>query len=264
MIIVKLLLIRAARAKGIALQKTIISLPLTMYEALFSGQCFLHFMKRVIIPHIMLTNWIFYENKFICKKVSFLSIFHVICFSNRYEVERVGATKRNKGLEKMIQQKKADAFFHTSDEFVAAFENYLTDCEADFKTKPPSFARFAEYLNVSRKSVFTYLDKFAEADRVIRQMLADAIVENAMTGAYRDAVAIFALKNRCNWADKKETTNTTRGARPIATPDEARENVRRIMSSLGYDDKGNETAASRKNMEDLEGRVIQLAEAKAE
>lgn len=176
----------------------------------------------------------------------------------------MGEKKRNKGLEKIIQMKKAEAIFHSSEEFINAFENYMTDCSEDFGTKPPSFTRFAEYLGVSTTSVYKYVDKYQSVNSTIRGMLADAIAEKALTGAYRDAVAIFTLKNRCNWTDKKETTNMNKGAKPIATPDEARENVKMIMQSLGYDKQGRETTASKKNMADLESRVIQLAEAKAE
>lgn len=172
--------------------------------------------------------------------------------------------KVHKGLEKMIKMNKERAAFKTGDDFVASFENYLKEGEPNFNTKPPSFSRFADFVGVSRYSVYGALERFPKAEKACRKMLADALVEKALIGIYRDATTIFTLKNVAGWTDKRETTNMERGAKPIADPDEARENVRRIKESLGFDDRGRPSAEAIKKMDDMEDRIIKLAEAKAE
>ena len=172
--------------------------------------------------------------------------------------------KINPGLQKMIEMNKASATFHSGDELLNSFENYLSEAEDQFKQKPPSFSRFADFLGVSRYSVYYALDKYPKAEAACRRLLADMLVENAMLGTYRDAVAIFTLKNVAGWTDKRETTNTNRGPKTIATADEARENVKLIKESLGFDDRGRPSAEAKRKMEDMEDRIIRLAEAKAE
>lgn len=173
------------------------------------------------------------------------------------------APKRSKGLEKMIKMKKASAVFKSGDELLNAFEGYLTEAEEEFKIKPPSFSRFADYVGVSRYSVYSALERFPKEERLCRKMLADSLVEKALIGVYRDATTIFTLKNVAGWTDKRETTNTERGPKAIANADEARENIKRIKESLGFDDRGRPSIESIKKMEDMEDRIIQLAEAKA-
>lgn len=174
------------------------------------------------------------------------------------------AKKRSPGLEKIIAMSKANATFKSEDEIINAFENYLTGAEDEFKKKPPSFSRFADYCGVNRHSVYRALDRYPKADSECRKMLADILAEMALLGVYRDAPSIFALKNVAGWTDKRETTNTNRGPKVIATPDEARQNVKLIKESLGFDDHGRPNAAAKKSMEDMEARIIQLAEAKSE
>lgn len=171
--------------------------------------------------------------------------------------------RQNPGLERLIKMNKARANFKSDDELINAFECYLCKAEDKFKTQPPSFSRFADYAKVSRSSVIGALERFPRADAICRKMLADVLVEQGLVGNYRDSTTIFTLKNVAGWTDKRETTNTTKGLGAIATPDEARENVKKIKESLGFDDRGRPSKEAERNMDKMEDRIIQLAEAKA-
>ena len=165
--------------------------------------------------------------------------------------------------EKLANMNKAQALFHSADEFMDKFEEYLKSQDDTFTTRPPSFSRFADWLGVSRSAVYGYVGKWPKAEKSIRAMIADVLVEHAIVGEYRDAVSIFTLKNVSNWTDKKESIATTK-PNAIATPDEARSNIKKIKESLGFDDHGRPGKIGKKNVEDLEGRIIQLAEAQTE
>ena len=157
----------------------------------------------------------------------------------------------------------AKALFLTAEDFTTRFEEYLKDQDGTFAERPPSFSRFADWLGQSRSTVLRYVGKWPEADRMNKQMLADVIVEHTVVGDYRDAPGIFALKNRCDWTDKKETVSVSRGT-AIATPEEVMHNMSKIKESLGFDDHSRPGKIGKKNVSELEGRIIKLAEAKAE
>ena len=157
----------------------------------------------------------------------------------------------------------ATALFKTPEEFVAKFEEYLKTEDANFSKRPPSFSRFADWMNVPRRTIMEYPGKWPKADETVRRMMADILAEHTVVGDYRDAPGIFALKNICGWVDKRE--NISRSRTPdIATPDEARSNVQLIKRSLGYDDHGRPGKIGKQNMEEMENRIIQLAAAKSE
>jgi hypothetical protein len=179
-------------------------------------------------------------------------------FIDKYRSEAQRANDR-----KIADMNKARALFHTADEFMEKFESYLKDQDDTFKTRPPSFSRFADWLGQPRKSVYSYVGKWPDAERTVRAMIADVIVEHTIIGEYRDAPGIFTLKNVSNWTDKKESIATTK-PNTIATPDEARSNIKKIKESLGFDDHGRPGRIGKKNVADLEGRIIQLAEAQSE
>ena len=177
-----------------------------------------------------------------------------------------GKPRTEKQLEndkRLAEMNHSQALFASGDEFIDRFEEYLKDQDSTFTQRPPSFSRFADWLEVSRKKVLYYVGKWPEADRTLRQMIADVLVEHAIIGDYRDAVSIFTLKNRCDWTDKKETVSVSRSS-SIATPEEVMQNMNKIKASLGFDDHSRPGKIGKKNVSDLEGRIIKLAEAKSE
>lgn len=170
------------------------------------------------------------------------------------------AEARN-AVEKLIAKNRAPALIQTHEEFVGLFEQYL---DAIKKTdEVPTYSNFATWLgNYSRYSIYRFFEKHPESRDAVAELLADALVEKAITGKFRDAVTIFTLKNRCNWTDKKESISRHETGE-IATADEARANVKAIMKSLGFDERYRPRKGAEKNVEDMEDRIIRLAEAKA-
>ena len=163
---------------------------------------------------------------------------------------------------KRIAKNKAPALFETSDEFVGVFEQYIEDIKGD-KSNVPSYTNFASWLgDLSPSSIYYFFKNHPDARDRTAELMADALVEGAILGVYRDAPTIFALKNRCNWTDKKESISKHEVS-DIATPDETRANVKAILKSLGYDNRNRPRAESREKLAEMDDRIIQLAEAKA-
>lgn len=164
-------------------------------------------------------------------------------------------------VEKLITKNKAPALIQSHEEFIGLFEQYLAAIKSTDEV--PTYSNFATWLgNFSPSSIYYYFQKHPESRDAAAELLADALVEKAIVGKFRDAVTIFALKNRCNWTDKKESISRHETGE-IASADEARANVKAIMKSLGFDDRYRPRKAAEQNMDDLNERIIRLAEAKA-
>lgn len=177
------------------------------------------------------------------------------------------ATQTQKeSIQKLVAHNKASALFDKSEDFVGLFEQYLESIKKD-PDEVPSYSNFAAWLGtniasgVSASSIYRFMKQNPDARDATAELMADALIEGALKGQFRDAPAIFALKNRCNWTDKKESISHHDMAE-IATPDEARENIRKIMRSLGYDDRGRARKETLENLDAMNERIIQLAEAK--
>lgn len=165
--------------------------------------------------------------------------------------------------DRRLGQAKSDsAFFKSADEFIDKFEEYLKDQDETFKERPPSFSRFADWLGMKRSTVQWYVGKWNKSDEIIRRMMADVLFEHTVIGDYRDAPGIFGLKNISGWTDKRETITHGKGGE-IATPDEAREGLQKILDSLGgTDERGRLFAKTRKSFDEVKDRVIELEETK--
>jgi len=174
----------------------------------------------------------------------------------------MATVEAREAVQKLISKNKAPALIQTHEEFVGLFEQYLDSIK--YKDEVPTYSNFAAWLgHYSASSVYAFFKKHPETRDSVAELLADVIVEKAITGKYRDAVAIFTLKNRCNWTDKKESISRYETGE-IASADEARENVKAIMKSLGYDERYRPRKGAEQNMNELQDRIIRLAEAKAE
>lgn len=164
-------------------------------------------------------------------------------------------------VQKLVAKNKAAAAIQTHDEFVGLFEQYLDSIK---KTDAvPTYSNFADWLGCySPTSIYKFMKDHPETRDATAELMADAIVEKAIKGVFRDAVSIFTLKNRCNWTDKKESISRHEVGE-IASAEEARRNVHAIMKSLGYDDRGRMRKETKDNLAKMDDRIIQLAEAKA-
>lgn len=179
------------------------------------------------------------------------------------EVRMISDAQRA-NIQRLRATAKAKATFTDGEDFIKIFEQYI-DVVNDDPKRVPSYSDFAKWLgDLSPSSIYNFLGKYPSAHTITKHLLADSIVQHAMNGGFRDAVAIFTLKNKCDWTDKRESTTKSSMNGDIATPDEARRNVRAIMNSLGFDDHGRPGRKGKANMAAMESRIIELAEAKAE
>ena len=173
------------------------------------------------------------------------------------------SAKQRTAIEKFIAKNKAEAVIQSAEEFTGLFEQYLDSIKGDSE-KVPTYSGFADWLGgVSPASIYSALNRYPKARDLTGQLIADALVEKGIKGEWRDAVVIFTLKNRSGWTDKRETTNSTLSA-DIATAEETRANIKQIMKSLGYDDRGRARVETREKLDEMNARIIQLAEAKVE
>jgi hypothetical protein len=164
--------------------------------------------------------------------------------------------------KRLMEFGKSKALFQSADELIEKYEAYLKDQDDTFKSRPPSFSRFADWLGENRSTVQNYVGKWNKSDEVIRRMTADVLFEHTVVGDYRDAPGIFGLKNVAGWTDKKETITHNKNGE-VATPEEAKEGIRRIIDSLGgTDDQGRLVAKTRKSFDEIKDRVIELEEVK--
>lgn len=149
-----------------------------------------------------------------------------------------------RGYDGKPQSMKHDGTFRDAHEVCIAFEafgNYIRERNfvKEFKRPDgemgvlpiiPNQSNFARWLGVSR-GVITWVMNVAEESDVneYRSMLADLLSEGAMMGIYNTSMAIFSLKNLCDWADKYDD-------RPTKNNDTSQtvEEAQRLMASLGY------------------------------
>ena len=162
----------------------------------------------------------------------------------------------------IAQLNKDKALFQTADELIDKYEEYLKDQDDTFSKRPPSFSRFADWLGQKRSTIQMYVGKWNKSDETIRRMTADILFEHTVTGDYRDAPGIFGLKNVAGWTDKKETITHNRQGE-IASPEEAREGLQKILNSLGgTDSKGRMPTKTRMSFDEVKDRIIELEEVK--
>lgn len=118
--------------------------------------------------------------------------------------------------------------FDTENSFQSQFYKYTDSIRDNGYEEAPSFAGFAHYLGYTGSTVYRYLANHPDLKAKVKEAMADVLSEGAMMGKYRDASAIFTLKNRCGWTDKRESTNIN-GNKEVATEEEAKEAVMRFV-----------------------------------
>ena len=122
-------------------------------------------------------------------------------------------------------------FFDGTEDFKKCYLTYIEAIfESDFQ-EPPSFAGFARFWNISPKTVYRYMKDYPELREFVMEPTADALVVGAINGKYKSTPAIFALKNRCGWADKVESRDVTADKR-VATKEEADKKLEEYMKNI--------------------------------
>lgn len=102
----------------------------------------------------------------------------------------------------------------------------------------PSQTNFCRYLaerydSVDRKTIYHSLrDYYPNVKKEYERMVSDLLSEGAMTGHYNPTMAIFTLKNWCDWKDKRETEIGNKDGKPFALVSE--EEAKKALEALGY------------------------------
>lgn len=173
------------------------------------------------------------------------------------------ATEEQRGVVmKKLAKNRIPALIDKSDDFVGLFEQYLESIKDEPKAIP-TYSNFATWLgNFSADSIYSFMRRNPDARDRTAELMADSLIEKSMTGQIKEVSTIFALKNRCNWTDKKENISKHEMGE-IASAEEVSKNLKSIFRSLGYDAKNRPRAGSAEKLEEMESRMIRLAEAKA-
>lgn len=119
-------------------------------------------------------------------------------------------------------------YFSCPDDFR---EDYLMYIEALFENdfqEPPTYAGFARFRNISPRTVYRYIREYPELKEFVMEPTADVLYAGATTGKYKSTPAIFALKNRCGWADKVESRDVTSDKR-VASKEEADKKLKEYL-----------------------------------
>ena len=100
--------------------------------------------------------------------------------------------------------------FSTGDELIALWDEFCTEIARDGYVDVPTQTSFCRWLKnrhneVDRKTIYTSLNEyFPTIKKEFENLQSDVIVAGAALGKYNSTMAIFALKNWCNWKDKQE------------------------------------------------------------
>lgn len=104
--------------------------------------------------------------------------------------------------------------------------DYIEDCETNFRDNPekvnlPSHAGIALLFKVSKKTLGVWMNErdnegnlkkpeFSQAMNALNNTTEKMLMDNGLTGDFKPATTIFALKNYCDMTDKTETTQNIR------------------------------------------------------
>ena len=113
--------------------------------------------------------------------------------------------------------------FKDPQDFIEQWDAFMEHCKEKEYEVFPTVSEFARWMGIAKANVYSYIRSHNLRERIADTM-ADCLVEGALTKKYEKTITIFALKNRCGWADKKETSTIT-GEREIASADEAKARI---------------------------------------
>lgn len=117
---------------------------------------------------------------------------------------------------------------YTEGELREKYNEYINWIVDHDYSEPPSITGFARRLKRNPSTISKYLNMYPKLKEDVKEGFADVLSDGAMLGKYRDASAIFTLKNRCGWTDKRESTNVSVN-KEVATEEEARKKVLELV-----------------------------------
>ena len=121
--------------------------------------------------------------------------------------------------------------FLGEDDFVQKFTEYAEMIEEGGYERVPSYLDFSRWLGIKSAALFNYLQDHPNIRERVKPIHSALLSTGAMLGKYRDASAIFTLKNMCDWTDKRESTNIS-ADKSVATEEEAKEKVLKIADRI--------------------------------
>lgn len=108
--------------------------------------------------------------------------------------------------------------FESEEKFIELFTWYIEDVVAKGYDRLPTQTDFCRWLkpqgiDVNVRTVHRTITEYCPSvKRDMVTLISDTIATGGAMSKYRDAMAIFALKNWCGWADKQESIITNVGS----------------------------------------------------
>ena len=118
--------------------------------------------------------------------------------------------------------------FSTPEDFKEKYLKYVETIYDEEFVEVISYTGFAKFCGCAVQTVYNMLIEYPELKEWAAEPTADTLVVGAIKGKYKSTPAIFALKNRCGWADKVESTNVSSDKR-VASKEEAEEKIKQLL-----------------------------------
>jgi len=98
------------------------------------------------------------------------------------------------------------------EDFVLEYFDKIYNAQTEDSADIPTFYGFFQYVSKIRPCSFhtvrrCFDEYWADIKKDFEEIRADLLVRGGSLGKYNSTMVIFALKNWCNWADKKEVKN---------------------------------------------------------
>lgn len=122
--------------------------------------------------------------------------------------------------------------FKTDTEILDAFLDYVTYVIDNDYCEVPTKLNFAKWMEIDPKTIYNTINKyFPDNKKDYQQILSDVLTTGAMLGKWDRTITIFALKNWCDWSDKRENTNINEAKPKLATKEEAERMVKDFVNN---------------------------------
>lgn len=114
---------------------------------------------------------------------------------------------KNRGQPKLFKEDE----FKT---YILDYMNYIYEGQDTGRKDTPTFFGFYRFVNKKKSCSYHTIRRcfdeyWADIKKEFEEMRGDLLSRGASIGVYNVTMAIFALKNWCNWKDKVETENNS-------------------------------------------------------
>lgn len=101
--------------------------------------------------------------------------------------------------------------FETPEILQENIEKYYKDCEE--KNKPLTIEGLCVFLGITRQTLLNYEKnesyfEFFDVIKIAKQHIMACMIENMLSGKYKEATGIFLLKNHSGYTDKQEVEHS--------------------------------------------------------